>query len=65
MNGNCGNCLKVSEIAQRLKISRAHAYQLVKRDDFPKIVLGKRLVIPEQGFVEWVEKNSQTAASAI
>ena len=57
-----GNCIKTPDVAARLKISRAHAYQLVKRDDFPKIVIGKRIVIPEHLFIEWVEKQAQTAA---
>ena len=58
-----GNCIKVPEVAARLKISKAHAYQIVKRDDFPKIVLGKRFVIPEQAFIEWVELQTKAAAA--
>jgi len=53
-----GNCIKVPDVAARLKISRAHAYQIVKREDFPKIMLGERIVVPEDLFIKWVEQQA-------
>ena len=37
--------LKVTEVASMLKISRGMAYQLTRRRDFPKLRIGKRIII--------------------
>jgi excisionase family DNA binding protein len=38
--------MTVTEAAQRLGISRAHAYELVTRGELPSLRLGRRIVIP-------------------
>lgn len=53
-------CLKVSDIAIILGISRARAYELVNSDGFPRIVMGKRLIIPRQAFMDWIDANTVT-----
>ena len=37
----------VEEAARLLGISRAHAYELVARDELPHLRLGRRLVVPK------------------
>ena len=37
----------VEEAARLLGISRAHAYDLVARDELPHLRLGRRLVVPK------------------
>ncbi|MFA5558822.1 MAG: helix-turn-helix domain-containing protein [Methanofastidiosum sp.] len=54
--------LTVTDIKNILGINRASAYQLVKRKNFPAFNIGKRIIIPRDKFLEWlneqVEKNT-------
>lgn len=56
--------LNVKELAQQLGISLPTAYDLCKREDFPHINIGKRVIIPVSAFEEWLV-NSSTSKSAI
>jgi len=58
---NAPSCLKVSEVAVILRVSRAHAYQLVKSEGFPRIAIGRRFIVPRDAFIEWINQNTQTA----
>ena len=49
--------LSVPEVASVLGISRASAYDLVRSDGFPVIRIGKRVVIPKENLVEWINKQ--------
>ena len=49
--------LSVTEVAKFLGISRTNAYELIHTKGFPKIQLGKRIVIPKDKLLEWL--NSQ------
>lgn len=51
--------LTVEEVGKRLGISRATAYKLVERPDFPTLRIGRRIVIPVDGLNEWVRTNTQ------
>jgi len=45
------------DIQAVMNISRAGAYQLMHREDFPTITIGKRMVVPRDKFLEWLEAN--------
>lgn len=49
--------LSVPEVASVLGISRAGVYDLVRSDGFPVIRIGKRVVIPKENLVEWINKQ--------
>lgn len=51
--------LRASDVAAVLSISRANAYNLLRRDDFPTLHIGKRMVVPKDRFIQWIEKNTQ------
>ena len=51
--------LTVEEVAKILGISRAGAYNLVHREDFPTVKVGRRLIIPRDQFRSWVDKEAQ------
>ena len=53
-------CLKVPEVAAILGISRARAYELANSTGFPRIPVGKRIVIPKNAFMDWMEANTVT-----
>ena len=51
--------LNADKIAKYLEISRAGAYELMHSEGFPLIRIGKRMIVPRDKFLEWV--NNQTA----
>ena len=52
--------LSANQVAQVLGISRANAYTLMHAKDFPTIQIGKRMVVPKNKLIEWME--AQTAS---
>ena len=50
--------LNAEDVQAVMNISRAGAYQLMHRADFPTILIGKRMVVPRDKFLEWVEFNT-------
>uniref|UniRef100_UPI000C28F59E helix-turn-helix transcriptional regulator n=1 Tax=Bacillus cereus TaxID=1396 RepID=UPI000C28F59E len=43
------------DIQEFLNISRSAAYALMKREDFPIIVIGKSKRVKAEDFLKWVE----------
>ena len=56
--------MSVQELAQQLGISKPLAYSLCKREDFPKILINKRVIIPVAAFEEWLIKNATGGTTA-
>lgn len=50
--------ISVSEVAERLGISKPTAYTLARRADFPAIRIGTRIVVHEAKFEAWVEAQA-------
>ena len=50
--------LCADEVAQVLGISRANAYCLMHSKDFPTIFIGKRMVVPKDKFLAWIDSQS-------
>ena len=53
--------LSVPEVAKVLGISRAGAYELVRSDNFPKIRIGNRIVVPKDKFIQWIEAQTEVS----
>ena len=49
--------LKAEEVAQVLGISRANASVLMHSADFPTLRIGKRMVVPKDKLIEWINKQ--------
>lgn len=47
--------LTVADVADVLGIGLAHAYEVVRRQDFPTITLGSRIIVPRDKFIRWIE----------
>lgn len=47
--------LNVNDIAAVLGISRANAYTLMRAKGFPTIFIGKRMIVPRDKFIEWMD----------
>ncbi|MBE7009702.1 MAG: helix-turn-helix domain-containing protein [Ruminococcaceae bacterium] len=50
--------LSVPDLTEALGISRAGAYELVKRKDFPALHLGKRVLVPKEELIAWIKENT-------
>lgn len=47
--------LDVNDIMQILKISKANAYKIMASDTFPKMALGKRVLVQREDFKNWLD----------
>ena len=51
--------LRAEDIAQILRISRQSAYELLNSHDFPTLRVGKkRMMVPKDKFIVWIDQNS-------
>ena len=51
--------LNADQLAQALGISRANAYQLMHSKGFPTLRIGKRMLVPKEKFLEWLNSKSE------
>ena len=49
--------LSVEEAGELLGVSRQIAYQLIHRDDFPCLRIGRRALVPRHKLVEWINNH--------
>lgn len=47
----------VSELSEILPIGRNGIYRLVNKEGFPKVIIGKRIIIPIAQFWEYIDQN--------
>lgn len=50
--------LNANQLAAALGISRAGAYQLLNTRTFPTLRIGKRLIVPKDKLIDWIEQNT-------
>ncbi len=50
--------LSVQELARQMGISLPKAYELAKEPGFPTIRIGTRILIPTEGFHDWLRQKS-------
>ena len=53
-------CLAVDGLCEILGVSRPTAYELVHRDGFPTIRVGRRILVPRAGLEKWLETQANT-----
>ena len=56
--------LSIDEAAEMLGISRAHAYDLVRRGVLPRLRLGRRVVIPVKALEEFIDAATDRSSPA-
>ena len=56
--------LNANQLATTLGISRAGAYQLLNTGTFPTLRIGKRLLVPKDKLIGWIEKNTGGVTNA-
>ena len=47
--------LSADAVAQVLGISRANAYELMHSEGFPTLKIGKRMTVPKDKLIEWIQ----------
>ena len=52
--------LSADEVARVLGISRAGAYTLMHSKGFPVLQVGKRLVVPKDKLLSWIENQVES-----
>jgi predicted DNA-binding transcriptional regulator AlpA len=52
--------LSVKELKDFLGISRAGAYQLLHREDFPTLHIASRMLVAKDKLLAWMEQNTDT-----
>lgn len=56
--------MNVTELAERMGISKPKAYELVRRRGFPAVWIGRRVVIPVDSFKRWLDCQAVQENSA-
>ena len=47
--------LDVSDVSRVLGIGKANAYELCHSNNFPAVIVGRRIIIPKPAFIKWLE----------
>ena len=51
--------LKAHEAAAVLRISKSKVYDLARTESFPAVRIGKRVVIPRDKLIQWMNNQAQ------
>ena len=51
--------LTVPEVGEALGISRAKAYDLARREGFPSMRIGTRILVPRDKLIRWIDKQTE------
>ena len=51
--------LTVPEVGEVLGISRAKAYDLARREGFPSMRIGTRILVPRDKLIRWIDKQTE------
>lgn len=53
--------LNAREAAQVLRISKSKVYELAQSESFPAIRIGKRVVIPRDKLIQWMNNQAEVS----
>ena len=62
-DGNLRLTMTVEETSKALGINKIKTYELTRTDNFPKLILGNRIVIPILQLLDWIDKTAWENAS--
>lgn len=54
--------MTADEVRQALGIGRRQVYDLLNRSDFPSIRLGRKILVPRDAFLRWLDKQAGSEA---
>jgi len=50
--------LTIKQTAKLLGINQVKMYELARTESFPSIVIGRRIIIPVEALLQWLEKEA-------
>lgn len=50
--------LSARDISKHLGISLGSSYKLLKSGDIPVTIVGKRMIVARESYIEWLENNT-------
>ena len=53
--------LNAAQLAGVLNISRANAYNLLHREDFPTLQIGKRMLVSRDRLAQWMDEQARAS----
>ena len=53
--------LKAREAAEVLRISKSKVYELARTESFPAVRIGKRMVIPRDKLIQWMNDQAEVS----
>ena len=53
--------LKAREAAEVLRISKSKVYELARTEFFPAVRIGKRVVIPRDKLIQWMNDQAEVS----
>lgn len=53
-------CYDMKTLQEVIPIGKNNLYSMVHSEGFPKIMIGKRILIPKKAFEEWLENAAIT-----
>ena len=53
--------LNAREAAEVLRISKTKVYELAQSESFPAIRIGKRVVIPRDKLIQWMNRQAEVS----
>ena len=53
--------LKACEVVEVLRISKSKVYELAQSESFPAIRIGKRVVIPRDKLIQWMNTQAEVS----
>ena len=56
--------MSVQELSQQMGISLPMAYALVKEPGFPTLRIGTRILVPVEGFQNWLRNKSESGGES-
>ena len=48
--------MNVDDVKDVLRVSKPNAYKIMGSDTFPKLSIGKRLLVKKEDFLQWLNK---------
>lgn len=54
--------LSAKDLSKVLCVSEPHAYRMMHSDDFPTIMIGKRLMVMKNSLIEWLSHKEAKGA---
>ena len=52
------NCLSATDVANVLGVSKPTVYQIIARSDFPKVHVGRKIIVPADAFKDWLTERT-------